>query len=201
MSTDLEPQENQENGLKPEQLYQQICDSYRAIDDFRAKLLGFLPLVSGGGIFFLLSGSLPKEFLGPIGVFGIVITLGLFTYEIYGIEKCTALIKAGQDLESASKLEGQFMRRPTGILGRNGFLSSISEPFAASIIYPAVLAAWAYLGLVYTWPLVALIISVLVFILGFSVINKYASSLQAVYNLQNKPVASRKSEPSKGGAA
>jgi hypothetical protein len=24
--------------------YEQLCSSYRAIDDFRAKLLGFLPL-------------------------------------------------------------------------------------------------------------------------------------------------------------
>src|SRR5688500_4576176 len=112
--------ELQDNQLRSEQLYQQICDSYRAIDDFRAKLLGFLPLVSGGGIFFLLSDPLSKELMGAIGAFEAVITLGLFTYEIYGIEKCTALIKAGQDLESASKFEGQFLSRPTGILGRTG---------------------------------------------------------------------------------
>jgi hypothetical protein len=28
--------------------YEELCTSYRAIDDFRAKLLGFLPLVTGG---------------------------------------------------------------------------------------------------------------------------------------------------------
>jgi hypothetical protein len=31
--------------------YQELCHSYRAIDDFRAKLLGFLPLATGTGIF------------------------------------------------------------------------------------------------------------------------------------------------------
>jgi hypothetical protein len=165
-------------------VYDQLCESYRAIDDFRAKLLGFLPLVSGGGIFLLLSGPLPKEFRGSIGAFGAVITLGLLVYEIYGIEKCTALIKAGQDLESSLKLEGQFLSRPTGLLQRTGFLSHISEPFAAGIIYPAVLAAWIYLALVFMWPLAAPIISVLVFILGFSVTYKYTSSLQGVYKLQ-----------------
>ena len=44
--------------LKHEDLraaYQEVCKSYLAVDDFRAKLLGFLPLVSGTGIFFLLN--------------------------------------------------------------------------------------------------------------------------------------------------
>jgi|SRR5215216_3717813 len=176
----------QDNQLQSQQLYQQICDSYRAIDDFRAKLLGYLPVVSGGGIFLLLSNPLLKDFMGPIGAFGAVITLGLFTYEIYGIEKCTALIKAGQELESGSKFEGQFLSRPTGLLGRTGFLSRISEPFAASIIYPAVLAAWVYFAFALTWPLVGLIISILVFILGFSITNRYTSALQRVYKLQKK---------------
>jgi hypothetical protein len=43
---------------KPDYLlaaYNQLCTSYHAIDDFRAKLLGFLPLVTGGGLV-LLSG-------------------------------------------------------------------------------------------------------------------------------------------------
>jgi hypothetical protein len=30
--------------------YDQLCHTYRAIDDFRAKLLGFLPVVTGGGL-------------------------------------------------------------------------------------------------------------------------------------------------------
>ena len=45
--------ENSEDPAKdpsPESLktfYDQVCLSYRAIDDFRAKLLGFLPLATG----------------------------------------------------------------------------------------------------------------------------------------------------------
>jgi hypothetical protein len=174
-------------------VYDQLCQSYRAIDDFRAKLLGFLPLVSGGGIFLLLSAPLPKEYLGPIGAFGAVITLGLFVYEIYGIEKCTALIKAGQDLESSMNSKGQFLRRPTGLLHHPGFLSRISEPFAAGIIYPAVLAAWIYLAFVKTWSLVALVISIVVFVLGFVITYKYTSLLPGVYKLHEEQEKSRKS--------
>ena len=77
-------------------VYAQICTSYHAIDDFRAKLLALLPFATGAGIFLLLNKDAvtadTKVFLGPIGIFGFVITLGLFVYEIYGIRKCGALI-------------------------------------------------------------------------------------------------------------
>jgi hypothetical protein len=49
--------------------YNELCTSYHAIDDFRTKLLGFLPLVTGGGLV-LLSGraeDVQKEFFGPVG--------------------------------------------------------------------------------------------------------------------------------------
>lgn len=175
--------------IKSEQLYEQICDSYRAIDDFRAKLLGFLPLASGTGISLLLGSH--TNFLNntilPIGVFGAVITLGLFVYEIYGIEKCTDLIKAGKQLEgiafenkieSSKMYKGQFLSRPDGILGRRGPLGLINEIFAAGIIYPAVFAAWIYLALFCERFPIALVSSVLVFVLGFAVSYRYNYLLQ-----------------------
>jgi hypothetical protein len=65
-------------------VYQELCASYRFIDDFRARLLGFLPLASAGGIFLLL-GPFAKnaaQYLLPVGLFGFTITLGLFSYEL-----------------------------------------------------------------------------------------------------------------------
>ena len=35
-------------------VYQQLCTTYHAIDDIRTKLLGLLPLATGGGIFLLV---------------------------------------------------------------------------------------------------------------------------------------------------
>src|SRR5215218_693889 len=52
--------------------YEQLCQSYRAIDDFRSKLLGFLPFVTGAGVLTLL-GPLEGEgraLLTPAGAFG-----------------------------------------------------------------------------------------------------------------------------------
>jgi len=74
-------------------VYQEVCSSFHAIADFRAKLLGFLPLASGAGIFLLLNRSLTdgtEQYLLPIGVFGFAVTLGLFFYELRGIQKCWA---------------------------------------------------------------------------------------------------------------
>jgi hypothetical protein len=115
--------------------YRELCTSYRVIDDFRAKLLGFLPLATGTGIFLLVV----QAYSWPIGVFGFVITLGLFFYELYGIKKCTDLICAGRQLEENLDVkDGQFKKRPFGVLG------FINEPFAAYVIYSAVLAAWIF---------------------------------------------------------
>src|SRR5262245_39763300 len=106
-------------------VYDQLCQSYRAIDDFRAKLLGFLPLASAGGAFLLLNevlvnpekSKVAKPFLEPLGLFGFVVTLGLFFYEIYGIRKCHALIEAGKQIECSMGInDGQFMRRPRNVL-------------------------------------------------------------------------------------
>jgi ketosteroid isomerase-like protein len=129
--------------------YQQLCDSYRAIDDFRAKLLGFLPLATGSGIFLLLGPlsdqkTSAQQFMAPVGVFGFVITLGLFFYELYGIKKCHHLIEAGKQIEVRLCIAGQFLNRPREVAG------FINEPFAAGVIYPAVLAAWTYLAFHYT---------------------------------------------------
>ena len=135
-------------------VYVQLCASYHAIDDFRAKLLGFLPLASGAGFFLLLSDALvdpakadaAKPFLLPIGIFGMVVTLGLFSYEIYGIKKCQDLILLGRCIEESMQVTGHFLKRPREVAG------FINEPFAAGVIYPAVLSAWSYVALVFTGP-------------------------------------------------
>lgn len=151
--------------------YQELTNSYRAIDDFRAKLLAFLPLASGTGIFLLLSDKMEKmnfakEHFWAIGIFGLVITLGLFFYELHGIKKCDHLINRGRQIECDLGIAGQFMERPDGV----PFLRKlvlINEPFTARIIYPAVLAAWMFLTLNHARPLAAPFAAGIVFLIGF----------------------------------
>jgi len=163
-------------------VYRELCTSYRAIDDFRAKLLGYLPLATGTGIFIIAdnvkaNGSL-RSHISAMGAFGFIITLALFFYELYGIKKCTYVIRAGVELEKELDIKhGQFIKRPPGVAG------FINEPFTAGVIYPAVLAAWTYLlvfGIPYrkdeaTWW------SIFVFFFGFalSVLNTLYLKLEA----------------------
>lgn len=119
-------------------IYEQLSQSYRAIDDFRMKLLGLLPLTTSG--IFLLADKTKMEAALPIAIFGLVITAGFFAYELHGIRKCNRLIHAGQHLEfDHFNAVGQFRSRAHDFEG-------FSEPFAASIIYPASLAAWVFLA-------------------------------------------------------
>jgi len=146
--------------------YEEVCKSYERIDDFRAKLLGFLPFASGTGIFLLLadvssSGSNIAKYLAFAGILGFAITIGLFFYELRGIQRCIRLSRVGKELEYSMGVEGQFQRWPHS-LGR-----FINEPIAASIIYPIILAAWSYVAMFSLGPQIAIWISAVVFIIGF----------------------------------
>jgi hypothetical protein len=152
-------------------VYQEVCNSYRFMDDLRAKLLGLLPLVSGAGIFFLLNEAFADAnkrafytpFLLPIGLFGFVVTLGLFIYELHGIRRCRELIKVGKDIEEQIGIEGQFAHRYPQVT------HFINTAVAAGAIYPAVLAAWTYVAFVFRWPQTALVIAAsLVFLIGLA---------------------------------
>lgn len=153
-------------------LYDRVCESYHAVDDFRMKLLALLPVATGTGVFLLLSGKAEliggnsagqvPEALGAIGIFGALFTSGLFTYELFGIKKCHYLIEAGKRLEAALGIRGQFRTRPRYAAG------FLNEPFASSIIYPASMAAWVFLALFFTsketW--IANITAAAVFVIG-----------------------------------
>ena len=126
--------------------------------------------MTGGGLI-LLSGrgeDVRKEFFAPIGRFGIVVTLGLLSYELFGIKKCHSLIEAGKALERDMRWDnGQFIRRP------NNVLWVVNEPFAGGLIYPAALAAWTYLALLYENPERGQSLAISVFIVGFVTILLY----------------------------
>lgn len=175
-------------------IYQELCNSYRAIDDLRTKLLGILPVVSGAGVLLLFNDALSdtakleflKQFLLPIGAFGFVITLGLFSYELHGIKKCGHLIHVGRQLERLLGIEGQFANRP----GRVELLIPslyVNEPVTARIIYSAVLAAWTFVALIFAWPHAAVWAALLIFSIGFYVpsrLNLHGHDPDAVQSRQ-----------------
>jgi hypothetical protein len=159
-------------------IYQAICTSYNAINDWRAKLLGFLPLASGAGIFFLLNSSFTTvttqgksttittpltQYLLPIGVVGALVTFGLFIYDIRAIQLRTSLVEAGKAIEADQpKPDGQFTHRP------RGYGHVLSDTLGSTLIYFAVIAGWLFLGLIFHSSLAGWLFAGGVFIIGVS---------------------------------
>ncbi|HZM37998.1 MAG TPA: hypothetical protein VFB94_02735 [Acidimicrobiales bacterium] len=167
------------------QAYDQTCATYRAIDDFRAKLLGFLPLASGGGVF-LVAQATESDGGGGVhvaaGLFGFVVTLGLLSYEIFGIKRCHYLIEYGRRLEWDMKLRyGQFQQRPHEVVPKLGSWKlpvGIDEPVATALIYPAVLAGWAFVAVQPGSTVGAAVASLSLFIVGFGLIVWWDTALR-----------------------
>jgi hypothetical protein len=142
------------NALKA---YEEVSKSHNAIADFRAKLLGLLPAGTGASAFLLLdhaktdsggakSGAesgLTAGQLAAIGLFGFVVTFGLFMYDLRGIQDCVLLRKRAERLEKRLGIqpgESQFRRSAPRFFGL------ADEVGAGWIVYTAVLAAWLYVA-------------------------------------------------------
>jgi hypothetical protein len=140
--------------------YTELCGSYHAIDDFRMKLLGFLPLTSLIGIFGLSNTSLftqnneiSRHLIIFVGIFAAAFTLALFLYEIRGIVRCSNLIARGRDIEVLLNVRGQFVvcmeehkrKKDEGLPAQK--TSIFDAKLAACVIYSIVFAAWLFMVL------------------------------------------------------
>jgi hypothetical protein len=143
-------------------VYAEVCRSHQALDDFRMKLLGFLPIASIAGLVALdrMAGGAAtvneREIIAFVGLFAAFFTLALFVYEISGILMCNDLRQAGVELEAAMRLQGQFSicnesRKLPCYIGprRRALARWFNGKIAACIIYSFVLAAWLFVGLRY----------------------------------------------------
>jgi hypothetical protein len=122
-------------------VYEEICKSHLAITDFRGKLLGLLPLATGVGIFLLLdnkTANTKPALLAAAGLFGVFVTIGLFFYEIRGVEECQLL------RERAARLEGKLLI-PRDCSRFRGYMPGFVGPLGAGpIVYLAVIAGWLF---------------------------------------------------------
>jgi hypothetical protein len=95
--------------------YQEVCKSHAGITEFRAKLLALLPIVSGTGIGLLViqgDGVLSTTGAGllvALGIFGALVTTGLFLYELRQIDVCKQLRNHAAWIEEQLGIDaGQF---------------------------------------------------------------------------------------------
>jgi hypothetical protein len=128
-------------------VYSELSKTHANIMGFRAKLLTLLPLASGAGVFLLLqerfAGFNPGHMIA-IGVFGAVVTLGLYQHELINIRWCDDLWERGSRLEKAifegAARFGLFHGDPEALAGLVGARG------AALTIFPVTLGAWTYVA-------------------------------------------------------
>jgi hypothetical protein len=149
------------------QQYDQVCANYRAIDDFRGKLLALWPILGGaaGGVALLASDTSKGRYLWAIALFGFVVTVGIMVYERTQTIRCNLLMQMARKLEKCQHLgvgTGQFTSFPLGFklvgnpsLGKPELECQRAETaerwtwkypirvgFAGVIVYSSVLAGW-----------------------------------------------------------
>ena len=128
-------------------VYAQTCTRDGAIADFRAKLLALLPIASGTGIFLFvdkLNGS-DRKLLVAVGLFGVAVTVGLFMYELRGIEDCTVLRRHAREMERLPEIPGEARQFDKGSL-KGGKWDLADEIGAAWIVYMTVVAGWIFVA-------------------------------------------------------
>jgi hypothetical protein len=99
--------------------YEQVCVSYRAIDDFRGKLLALWPILGGaaGGLALLASNNTNVSQIWAVGLVGFSVSVGLAVYEWNQTLRCDQLKKVARSLEWQMRLTpgtGQFLSLPQG---------------------------------------------------------------------------------------
>jgi hypothetical protein len=99
--------------------YDQVCTSYRAIDDFRGRLLALWPILGGaaGGVALLALRGTSDGYLVAIGLLGAAVSTGVAVYEWHQTLRCDLLKKTARRLERKMGFEigeGQFLSLPRG---------------------------------------------------------------------------------------
>lgn len=136
-------------------VYSEVCKSYHAIDDFRTKLLGFLPLTSLAGIFLLdpskmLSSQSPisNELFGFAAIFAAALTLALFSYEVRGMQRTSHLVTEGKHLEEGLGIKHGLFHVCVEEHSNSLVISKIfNAKILASVIYSVVFTAWLFIAL------------------------------------------------------
>jgi hypothetical protein len=135
-------------------VYQQLCTSYQSSEEFRTKLLSFLPIVSGAGIFAFVQTNITDLYFVPIGLVGAALAFGLFLFEMGGLYWRLSLTYRGMELESKLDVNGQFSLQPGGEgqislqadcgyhLVRQSMWTNNRR--GSSVIYASVITAWLF---------------------------------------------------------
>jgi hypothetical protein len=129
-------------------LYTEICNSWRKLTDVRFKLLGLVPVVSG---FFLIralsGGDLSPDIRVGIAVFGFIVTLALWAYEVRNSQLYDDLVSRGRRIEAelgvnTGHFRGRLKPSSRYLLGPLKVQVRIQHDSAINLIYGTSVGAW-----------------------------------------------------------
>lgn len=125
--------------------YSEVCDNFRLLTNIRFKLLAFLPLSSAAGI--LVQGSKLDANHMLISIFGLVVTIGLITYNSRNDQLYNEFVGRAASIERFLSLQdGMFANRPNDWFSINFCLFKwrINHGNGIYLIYSASCAVWLY---------------------------------------------------------
>src|SRR5438552_1862610 len=86
-----------ETTLVAAKVYDAIQKGISETDEVSFKLMGYIPIASGGGLLAILVGgkevALPISVVSMFALFAAVLTVGLFWWELWNIQLCHWYIK------------------------------------------------------------------------------------------------------------
>jgi hypothetical protein len=121
--------------------YEQICNNIRFTDEISFKLLGLVPLISGSAIVvILLKGeTVWSPAIYFLSLFGALVTLGLFRWELRNIRTCNYLRACASDLDG---LDRSTENPAPGLSGLFGDKLPIGKTEAEKFIYGVTVISW-----------------------------------------------------------
>jgi hypothetical protein len=129
------------DSLTPAKMYEVLQAGIKETDQISFKLLGLVPLVNGAALLtaVLGIGSSRAPAILVLSLFGAIVTLGLFWWELRNIRYCLWYIKLTESFETAVLAQGgvpeELRKRPTAPGG-------VGKRKAEKLIYSTVIFSW-----------------------------------------------------------
>ena len=134
-------EKNSPSRASTEKRYEEICASIRTTDEISFRLLGLVPLLSGAAIVTVSKNNVSQGLLWLISLFGTMVTLGLFRWELRNIQNCKWLASRAAEMEKDEfgVTSGQFSGRDEA---PRLFGVRVGKTEAEKIIYIATIFSW-----------------------------------------------------------
>jgi hypothetical protein len=132
------------DSITPEKMYDVLQAGIKDTDDISFKLLGLVPLVNGAALLTAVVGigSAHPPAIITLSLFGAIVTLGLFWWELRNIRYCLWYIELARHFEAAPLARAGV---PERLRKRPAAPGNVGKRRAEKLIYATVIVSWLLL--------------------------------------------------------